>query len=214
MSYSYTPGQGVSALVPTEPNGATEPVSNLDDAIRQIKLFLTDTTAGWPSILTQSAALGTQLAALGTSGNRNFFAVYSSVNQSVPIGVYTKINFALEQADPDSVFDPTQSRFTAPATGWYRFNLSVRIDWLYTVPFTDLTLHLRLKKSDGTYPAAAEEDLGSNWSGITYTLTRTIYLTAGQYVEPYIYYSVLSGTMGMQLTADAARTAFQGIREL
>ena len=207
MSYSYTPGQGVSALVPTEPNGATEPVSNLDDAIRQIKAFLADPSAGWPFML---AAVG----AAASTGNRNFFAVYSSVNQSVPIGVYTKINFPLEYADPDSVFDPTQSRFTAPATGWYRFNLSVRIDWLYTVPFTDLTLHLRLKKSDGSYPAASEQDLEANDSGITYTLTRTIYLTAGQYVEPYIHYSVLSGTMGMQLTADAARTAFQGIREL
>ena len=207
MSYTYTTGQGVSALVPTEPNGATEPVSNLDDAIRQIKAFLTDPSAGWPSML---AAVG----AAASTGNRNFFAVYSSVNQSVPIGVYTKINFALEQADPDSVFDPTQSRFTAPATGWYRFNLSVRIDWLYTVPFTDLTLHLRLKKSDGSYPAASEQDLEASDSGITYTLTRTIYLTAGQYVEPYIYYTTSNGTMGMHITADAARTAFQGIREL
>lgn len=207
MSYTYTTGQGVSALVPTEPNGATEPVSNLDDAIRQIKAFLADPSAGWPFMLAA-------VSAAASTGNRNFFTVYSSVNQSVPIGVYTKINFALEQADPDSVFDPTQSRFTAPATGWYRFNLSVRIDWRYTEPFTDLTLHLRLKKSDGSYPAASEQDLETSDSGITYTLTRTIYLTAGQYVEPYIYYSVDSGTMGMQLTADAARTAFQGIREL
>ena len=67
MSYSYTPGQGVSALVPTEPNGAVEPVSNLDDAIRQIKAFLTDNIAGWPYLVTA-------IRAAADAGNKNFFS--------------------------------------------------------------------------------------------------------------------------------------------
>lgn len=45
MSYSYTPGQGVTALVTTEPSGL-EPYSNVAPAIRQIKSYLNDTSEG------------------------------------------------------------------------------------------------------------------------------------------------------------------------
>lgn len=44
--YTYTPGQGVSALNKNIPDGTIEPVSILDDAIRQIKAYLTDTGVG------------------------------------------------------------------------------------------------------------------------------------------------------------------------
>lgn len=46
MSYTYTNGDGVAVLLVTEPNGATEPISVLDDAIRQIKAYLNDPIAG------------------------------------------------------------------------------------------------------------------------------------------------------------------------
>lgn len=45
MSYTYTTGQGVSALIPTEPSGL-EPYLNVAPALRQIKAYLNDTTAG------------------------------------------------------------------------------------------------------------------------------------------------------------------------
>ena len=51
MSYNYTNGDGVSVLLTTEPNGATEPVSVLDQAIRQIKAYLNDPTVGPAAIL-------------------------------------------------------------------------------------------------------------------------------------------------------------------
>lgn len=46
MPYNYTNGDGVAPLLVTEPNGATETVSILDNAIRQIKAYLNDPTAG------------------------------------------------------------------------------------------------------------------------------------------------------------------------
>lgn len=46
MSYTYNDGDGLSVLDKTKPNGATEPVSILDDAIKQIKAYLRDETAG------------------------------------------------------------------------------------------------------------------------------------------------------------------------
>lgn len=45
-TYNYTNGDGVSALDSSTPDGATEPVSVLDDAIRQIKAYLLDPTKG------------------------------------------------------------------------------------------------------------------------------------------------------------------------
>ena len=46
MSYAYTNGDGLSALDSATPDGATEPMSNADDAIRQIKAYLKDPIAG------------------------------------------------------------------------------------------------------------------------------------------------------------------------
>lgn len=46
MGYNYTNGDGPSVLLTSEPDGATEPVSILDNAIRQIKSYLNDPTAG------------------------------------------------------------------------------------------------------------------------------------------------------------------------
>lgn len=44
--YSYNNGDGLTALEITTPNGAIEPVSIVDDAIRQIKAYLKDPDAG------------------------------------------------------------------------------------------------------------------------------------------------------------------------
>lgn len=66
MSYDYTDGQGLSALDKTTPNGATEPVSNLDDAIRQVKAYLKDGVAGVAKIQTDVTAGNASLTSLGT----------------------------------------------------------------------------------------------------------------------------------------------------
>ena len=206
MSYSYTTGQGVSALVASEPNGATEPVSNLDDAIRQIKSFLLDTNAGWPWVLNQ-------LAMTANAGNKNFFSAYSSSNQTIPVATETKVAMGLEQADPDSVFDPSTSRFTAPATGWYKFTVSVRVDWLTPVGLTTGLINLKLKKNGSSNVAVSEENL-SIFQGFTYMIERSIQLNSGDYIELYAFYSLAAGTVTFQLTSDVTKTVFQGFRTL
>ena len=45
-SYNYTNGDGIAALDASTPDGSTEPVSVLDDALRQIKAYLLDPTKG------------------------------------------------------------------------------------------------------------------------------------------------------------------------
>lgn len=68
MSYSYSTGNGVAVLLPTEPAG-TEPYLNLAPAIRQIKAYLNDTSVG-PEKKAQlvSDALAALTASLSSSG--------------------------------------------------------------------------------------------------------------------------------------------------
>lgn len=207
MSYNYTNGDGVSVLLASEPNGATEPISNLDNAIRQIKAFLNDPTKGIPYF--ESA-----LTALGSAGNRNFFSVYSSANQSISVANETKVVLGLEQADPDGVYTPATSRFTAPATGWYQFVLSLRTDWLMPSTPTGLNFSLWLKKNGVIDVAAQEFDLGDAFDGATYSLVRSIQLNASDYIEVYASFALASGSVTLQITADSTKTSFQGIRML
>lgn len=206
MGYSYTNGDGVSVLLVNEPDGDTEPVSNLDDAIKQIKLFLNDPKAGWPYMLT---ALG--IAA--NAGNKNFFSAYSNANQTIPATTETKVAMGLEQADPDSVFDPSTSRFTAPVTGWYKFTVSIRVDWLSAAGVTTGVFHIKLKKNGSVNVAASETNL-SSFDGATYSIERSVSLNAGDYVELFAYYMLDTGTVVCQLTSDITKTAFQGLRSL
>ena len=215
MSYSYTAGQGVAALVPTEPNGATEPVSNLDDAIRQIKAFLTDNSAGWPFLLTSISGVANLVSGVANLGNKNFFSAYSNANQVIPVTTYTKLTLGLEHADPDGVYDIATSRFTAPASGWYKITVSVRIDWLNIVSLDSGRFSLELKRN-GTTVAEAEHNMGAlaDFVGATYSIERTVPMSAGDYLEVFGFYDLYTGTVDCQITADLNKTVFQGFRLL
>lgn len=58
MSYNYTNGDGVAVLLVTEPNGDTEPVANLEDAVVQIKKYLNDPIAGPAALVTLAIPSG------------------------------------------------------------------------------------------------------------------------------------------------------------
>lgn len=69
MSYTYSPGQGISALLPNEPLG-TEPFSVLAPAIRQIKAYLNDTSVGPEAkLVAVAAALVTMQAQMTSSSS-------------------------------------------------------------------------------------------------------------------------------------------------
>lgn len=216
--YSYTNGDGLTKLDVSTPVGAAEPISVLDDAIRQIKAFLKDTSAGYAYQVAQIAALGSSItalqAAVGSAGSRNFFSSYSNAHQTISTpSTAMKINFGLELADPDGCYNNTTSRFIAPATGWYRFILSTRVDWLSPSTPVGLTYAIMLHKN-GVEVAAQEFELGTNYVGTTNALPRTISLNVGDYVEAYASYGLASGSITMQITADNNKTCFQGIREV
>lgn len=115
MSYSYTPGQGLSAFDPTRPNGATEAVDILDDAIRQIVEFLTDTT---PGVAFNKAAI-ISLFRLNTAG-----ALTVPIDGNVhPL---TNLNVALFDVHSDT--NTGAASFTAPIKGYYDFNFFMQFD--------------------------------------------------------------------------------------
>lgn len=72
MSYAYTTGDGVSALDATKPDGSLEYVASLDDAVRQIKAYLTDSSAG------PDALIGT-LSNLSTTAKGSLVAALNEV---------------------------------------------------------------------------------------------------------------------------------------
>lgn len=216
--YSYTAGDGLSKLDASTPVGAAEPISILDDAIRQIKAYLKDSTSGLAALISRVNAQDTTISGLaaqvGSYGSRNFFSAYSNAHQTISSpNTSTKLIFGLESADPDSVYNVSNSRFVAPATGWYRFVLSTRVDWLSPSTPVGLTYSISLRKN-GTEIAAQEFELGANYVGTTNALPRTISLNAGDYVEAYASYGIFSGSIVMQITADNNKTCFQGIREV
>lgn len=216
--YSYTNGDGLTKLDVSTPVGAAEPISVLDDAIRQIKAYLKDSTSGLAALISRVAAQDTTISNIatlvGNYGSRNFFSAYSNAHQTISSpNTETKLIFGLEFADPDSVYNVSNSRFVASATGWYRFVLSTRVDWLSpSTPF-GLTYSISLRKN-GTVVAAQEFELGTNYVGTTNALPRTISLSAGDYVEAYASYGIISGSVVMQISADYNKTCFQGIREI
>jgi len=65
-SYSYTDGDGLAVIDKTLPNGAVEPVSNLDDALKQVKAWMKDATAGGAKILADGTAATAAIVALDT----------------------------------------------------------------------------------------------------------------------------------------------------
>jgi|SRR5690606_2036327 len=209
MAYTYTNGDGLSALDASEPNGATEPVSNLDDSIRQIKAYLKDPTGGLQKVINDVSSLQTQL---GTANNRASFVAYLSTpqtaNQSSGVEL---IEFDQETLDPDGCFNTSTSKFTAPAAGLYLFILSVRLDATSASDPVNITHRLSFYKN-GSVVTTSENEAESNTAGRTYETTRMIQLAQGDTVDARYEVVTVSGTITMSVTADPIKTVFQGFR--
>src|SRR5690606_9564775 len=123
MSYNYTDGDGLDVLDVSEPNGAAEPLSNLDDAIRQIKAYLKDSTGGLAKLISRVEKL--EEGDTSAAANNASFVAYLSSSQSVnQASGAVLIPFDQEVTDPDSCFNTINSRFVAPVNGTYMFILS------------------------------------------------------------------------------------------
>jgi hypothetical protein len=229
MSYAYVNGDGLAVLDAATPAG-TESVSFGSDAIRQIKAFLKDATAGYAKTAADLATLTATVAALDVevtalqgladeldaavpvTNNRAVFQTYMTANQSVAHDAgEVAVVFNAEVLDPDTCYDPTTYKFTAPTTGVYFFNCSIRIDVTAEAAPTDITHALKLKVS-GSLLAESGEHVGTATGGRTFHLTQILQLTAGNEVQVFYEPAVSGGTATFQITKDDRKTNFQGYR--
>ena len=132
MSYAYTNGDGVAALDPATPNGAAEPVSNLDDAVKQIKAWIRDTTSNVGGTGMISAITALQAAVTGIPASvtgQGAFSVSLGTQQDIVFGgsgsMDGTVSLDTEAFDPDSAFNSTLYEFSAPYAGYYFISASV-----------------------------------------------------------------------------------------
>ncbi len=201
MSYSYTNGDGLAALTPTEPDGDAEPLSNLDDAIKQVKAFLLDPVAGY-------AALAASVGGIGASLTKYpFSAIMASPQVITGNDPDALVLFPTENYDVNNKYDAASSKFVAPVTGIYRFNVGVQIELTTGTP-TDLSLFLLLKKN-GTETIGFDTNEADETKGRTMQVVRDVYLLTGQ--EVTVNFGILStGACTWTIDTNSAVTYFEG----
>lgn len=211
MSYAYTNGDGVTVLDPATPNGAAEPVSNLDDAIKQIKAWIRDTTSNVGAAGMQAAitALQAGLATGSVAGSSLFKANAAAQIDSVFAGAGTNTEallFGSIEFNPDSVF--ATSIFTAPAAGYYEFTVKIHLEVTAGSPTGNSFLTNWVK--NGT--PLGNEAFGEDLSGSTYVggTTAKIQLAAGDEITVQVAITITGGSGTWSISSN--NTTFSGMR--
>lgn len=201
MSYNYTNGDGVAVLLPAEPNGATEQVSILDQAIRQIKAYLNDPTEGPEAkidTLTTAVAAPVRVVATHAGGQQ----ISGLDGQQV-------IEFDTEDLDAAGNFDPVTFKFTAPTAGLYLVSAALTVSKNVSAAPTDIVHQMDIFV--GVASGARTKVLRGTVDNVDadMQLTRLFNLSAGQ--ELSVRYTLLlgGGTMTVDVLADPRETVFQ-----
>lgn len=194
----------------TEPNGATEPVSNLDDAIKQIKKWIRDTTSNVGAAGMQNAITALQAAVSGGSvAGSSLFKANSAADQDVVFAgagsTTTLIVFGSVEFNPDSVF--ATNKFTAPAAGYYEFTTKVHLEVAAGSP-TGNSFLLSFRKNG----VALAESIGEDLAGVTYVggQTTILQLALGDEIQVEVAIEITGGSGTWRITGN--NTSFQGKR--
>lgn len=126
------------------------------------------------------------------------FRAYAGAATSLPAGD-TKINCNQETYDPNSNYDTSTSRYTAPVAGTYSFKGSVAIS-------AGGSIHNAQLRVNGALVTIGDERT-SNTATNHYLVADDLVLAAGDYVELYAYNS--GGTVNTNASA-SFRTYFSG----
>lgn len=190
MSYAYNIGDGVTVLDPATPDGSAEPVSILDDAIRQIKAYLRDDSA------------------------RTRFTAVSNTDQNVVGNATpgTKLIFGVQQFQVGTGYNTATGVFTAPYTGCYLCLVSVRIDTVTSSTPTQINDILSINVN-GTAVHRFDALMGTNEDGTCRQIAKLLELTAGDTVAIYLTVTIGSGSITRKVTGDMDKTSFGMLKQ-
>lgn len=122
MAYAYTNGDGVSVLLVTEPDGATEPVSILDQAVRQIKSYLNDPLAGPAALVSALLPTGMMINYGGSSAPSGWLLCDgSAVSRTTYAALFAVIGTTYGAGDASTTFNlpDLQGKFALGAGGGF-----------------------------------------------------------------------------------------------
>jgi hypothetical protein len=201
MAYDYTNGDGIAALIITEPNGATEPLSILDNAIRQVKAYLADPIEG-PDAKIEALARPIRV-----------IVTHSTTPQVIDEsdGAVT-VAFNDVALDSGSDFNPATYLFTAPEDGLYLIICQVTLNKSGGTAAADIVHKLELMVGGVT---GAETYLwrdSNDAQPVDMQISRMFNLSAGQTISARYSITVSGGTLEMTLATDPRSTIFQATR--
>ena len=171
-----------------------------------------------------STDYGNRIVALETGGgggggfsSNGFFVGLKNANQSAPVNsspYSIKVSYSVESADVDGGYDPATSLVTAPATGWYSLLAALRLDATSLSTPLNIGVSLFFKINGAGIVAASEHFFPDETStnGQTISTSGAVHLSAGDTVATYFESVCTGGSMTWHLTADPAKSHFEGWR--
>lgn len=207
--YSYNDGDGLAVINKTVPDGTVEPVSNLDDAIRQIKAYLKDATAGVAKIQADVTSL---TASVDTLGINYYFAAYRTTVQSIAAGAGATI-LVCNQADvnPTSAFNTSTGRYTIPKAGWWIIDAYVKVTKTVSSTPTDIIHNLDLY-SGGSSVATIAVRKGTDEGEVDLRLNSMHYFALNTVIDMRYTLTVGSGSMTIETSIDSRNQGIRGVR--
>lgn len=104
--YSYTTGDGLSKLSVTTPDGDTEPVANLDEAIKQIKAYLKDSSVGPEALINATYPVGMVVMTACTSAPSGWLMCDgTAIARTTYAELFTKIGTVYGPGDNSTTFN-------------------------------------------------------------------------------------------------------------
>lgn len=159
-----------------------------------------------------------QIAAAIAGSTTNFAKFYAYLDIAIPVSIataspFTKVTFTktLFDTGPNN-FNTGSSQFVAPATGYYFFDGSLRIDFLTGTGFSDISVLIQIRvNGDVNGRIQREPSLAADRDGATLGYSGLLQLNVGDVVDVWAAVNDSTVTGGTaQITNDPRKSVFSG----